>query len=188
MEERHSNEDEAAASNPFLLTTGRLRLHAASLPLVTADLHHREKLHRLIGAVPASDWPPPLVDVSFMLRLKQSLLDCPHHHGFTSWYCTLPARAALVGLAGFKGRPQQGMVEIGYAFVRSYHGLGLGTEAVRALTGWALDQGVKVVRAETLPELPASRRLLQKCGYLPVPCPDREVLRYERRRVGRGPF
>lgn len=75
----------------------------------------------------------------------------------------------LIGGIGFKGAPgKDGKVEIGYGIDEPYRRHGYGSEAVAALTQWALLQwGVKTVWAQTEPDNAASQALLLKCGFVP---------------------
>jgi RimJ/RimL family protein N-acetyltransferase len=60
----------------------------------------------------------------------------------------------------------QGAVEIGYGFAPADWGQGYATEAVRALTAHFLQEsGVRTVTAQTAVANPASRRVLEKCGF-----------------------
>ena len=73
---------------------------------------------------------------------------------------------AVVGSCSFKGPPLDGIVEIAYAIETEYEGNGFATEAARALVEFASGSGeVYLVRAHTLPEAPASKRVLAKCGF-----------------------
>ena len=72
-----------------------------------------------------------------------------------------------VGTGGFKGPPDaDGMVEIAYGVAPEHQGRGYATEAAEALVAYAFGNGqVRVVRAHTLPENDASKRVLEKCGF-----------------------
>ena len=75
----------------------------------------------------------------------------------------------VVGGVAFKGLNADGMVEIGYGVFDGHEGRGYATEAVGALTSWALRQpGVLRVEAETAPDNLASQRVLEKCGFVPL--------------------
>src|SRR5262245_42713492 len=70
----------------------------------------------------------------------------------------------LIGHVGLS--PSRGAVEIGYAIEARMHGRGLATEAIAAMSAWALDelllpQVIGVVGAENV----ASRRVLEKAGF-----------------------
>lgn len=73
----------------------------------------------------------------------------------------------VIGSCGFKGPvDSSGMVEIAYGIVPAYQARGYATEAARALIDFALaTEGVRVVRAHTLPTPNASTRVLTKCGF-----------------------
>ena len=75
---------------------------------------------------------------------------------------------SVIGTVGFKGAPDaQGMVEIAYGVVPSFERQGIATEATRAMARWALTQdGVRLVRAHTAPEVNSSMRVLAKCGFV----------------------
>jgi [ribosomal protein S5]-alanine N-acetyltransferase len=148
------------------LRTPRLELIAATLEMVVADLHRRDQLPRLLNAELGPGWPPPLIDVAAMQWLKRSLHDDPTLGGWTTWYWILRQPRLLVGLSGFKSRPVNGVVEIGYSLLPSFHRRGLASEAVTAMVTWAFAQGVETVFAETLPELIASQRVLLKNGFV----------------------
>jgi RimJ/RimL family protein N-acetyltransferase len=165
------------------LRTPRLELISATLEIVLADLHRRHELPALLKADVAEGWPPPLVDVRAMEGVKQALIADPFLGGWTAWYWMSPRPRTLIGLSGFKGRPSKGAVELGYSLLPQYHGRGLATEAVGAMTRWALANGAELVFAETLPELAASQRVLLKNGFR---CAgegsEPGVIRFERRQ------
>ena len=74
----------------------------------------------------------------------------------------------VVGNLSFKGLDDNGMVEIGYGMNPEYERKGLMTEAVAAMVRWASQQpGVLSVEAETEPDNIASRRVLEKAGFVP---------------------
>lgn len=72
----------------------------------------------------------------------------------------------VVGEIGFVGPPRLGVVTIGYAVVPTARRQGFATEAIEALTAWAVAQpGVGEVRAQTLPDNEPSIRALLGAGY-----------------------
>lgn len=93
----------------------------------------------------------------------------------TQWLAVLKTEQRIVGGLGFKGPADDaGRVEIGYGFAPDYHNRGLATEAVRALTGWALAQpGIAGVMAETANTNVPSMRVLQKAGFVITSATDR---------------
>lgn len=71
-----------------------------------------------------------------------------------------------VGQMGFRDRPVDGVVEVGYGINPSYQKRGYATEMVQALTDWALAQPtVRRVVAECRPDNLGSIRVLEKSGF-----------------------
>ncbi len=71
----------------------------------------------------------------------------------------------LAGIGGFKGAPQDGALEIGYAIVPELRGRGLATNAARALVNRARAAGVTLVGAHTLATPDASTAVLTRLGF-----------------------
>ena len=67
----------------------------------------------------------------------------------------------------FKGLGDDGVVEIGYGLKEEYRHHGYMTEAVKAITEWALSQeSVNQVEAETDVENIASQKVLFRSGFV----------------------
>ena len=90
-------------------------------------------------------------------------------HGDERWGFSLVVRLEdmiVIGEIGFVGPPGDGAVMIGYAIVPSARRQGYATEAISALSRWALEQPeVGEVRAQTLPDNEASIRALLRAGF-----------------------
>ena len=93
----------------------------------------------------------------------------------------------VLGSVVFKGRPADGIAEVGYGIEDASRGQGLATEATRACMEWALAQdGIAAVQATTFPWHHASLAVIRKLGM--QPCGTREhdmlgeLLVFERRR------
>ena len=85
----------------------------------------------------------------------------------------------IVGSLAFKGLDDNGRTEIGYGMHPGYEGKGLMTEAVTAVVRWAAEQpGVASIEAETAPDHIASRRVLEKAGFVPSGVAGTEGPRY----------
>lgn len=105
------------------------------------------------------------VSVEWLALLESSSGQDPWVHGF----CIVNDDGAQVGLGSFKGPPVDGIVEIAYAVAPKYQGYGYATAAARALAAHAFESGqVHSVRAHTLPDGIASRRVLIKAGFSKV--------------------
>jgi RimJ/RimL family protein N-acetyltransferase len=71
----------------------------------------------------------------------------------------------VVGGIGFHRPPgADGAVEVGYGVVPSHWNQGICTEALRAIVGFAREQGARRVEARSLPSNGASRRVMEKVG------------------------
>ena len=93
----------------------------------------------------------------------------PEDWGWYALWLIVRKDGAQIGNLSFKGVPENGMVELGYGIAEEYRGLGYATEAVETILAWAFDQpGVNSVAAETEADNAASRRVLEKCGFVPA--------------------
>lgn len=133
------------------IRTARLVLEPASVAVAQAVLD---------GAGPdaAPGWPGP--DVLQVFRLAAE------YGGDPGW---LVLRDGLVvGECGTHGGPDaDGAVEIRYGIAPAERGQGMATETCAALSAWLLAQpGVDRVTARThAAGNPASRRVLERCGF-----------------------
>jgi RimJ/RimL family protein N-acetyltransferase len=90
-------------------------------------------------------------------------------HGDERFGFSLIVRAdgLVIGEIGFVGPPREGAVTIGYAIVPSARRQGYATEAISALSAWALGEPeVREVRAQTVPENQPSIRALLRAGFV----------------------
>jgi [ribosomal protein S5]-alanine N-acetyltransferase len=95
------------------------------------------------------------------------LLDAARGAGERAWGPQLffDSDGALVGNGGWKGPPQDGVAELGYAVAPGRQRRGIATAVVRSLLDQARSAHVKVVCAHTLAEENASTRVLARCGF-----------------------
>ena len=111
-------------------------------------------------------------DVTMKAAYREMLQGALDHPEQWEWYAIWIIErkdGCKVGDLCFKGRNDDGSVEIGYGILPEYQGRGYATEAVEAMVSWALCQsGVRRVEAETEPDNKASQRVLEKCGFLPT--------------------
>lgn len=95
------------------------------------------------------------------------------------------SRGSIVGRANLKGiDTAAGVAEVGYRVAQSACGQGLATQALEHLIGqaqarWALTQLVAYV----FPENAGSRKVLERCGFLPEHPVNRDAAAVERRFV-----
>ena len=110
-------------------------------------------------------------DAELRAAYRQMLEGCLRYPEQWLWYAMWMIElrnGTHVGDFCFKGLAADGAAEIGYGILEEYQGQGYATEAVDAAVRWALRQpDVTRVEAETAPDNLASRRVLEKCGFLP---------------------
>ncbi|MBU7595395.1 GNAT family N-acetyltransferase [Metabacillus halosaccharovorans] len=83
--------------------------------------------------------------------------------GWGVWLVFSQTDQQLIGDIGFKGKPVDGVVEVGYGISPDEQNKGYATEAVEALVNWAFQTGkVNKIVAETLITNEASIRVLEK--------------------------
>jgi RimJ/RimL family protein N-acetyltransferase len=160
-----------------------MTLVAANYRLLEADLESRSALAELLSAEVPENWPPDLYERQAMKFALQMLRDDPKLPGWSFWYLLTraPDVPKLLGLCGFKGRPDEtGSVEIGYSVLAQFQAQGYATEAVTRLLVWAFShQNVREVSAETLPHLRKSIRVMEKNGFsFTGPGSEHGVIRY----------
>jgi [ribosomal protein S5]-alanine N-acetyltransferase len=100
----------------------------------------------------------------FLSALQEATAPDPWRFGFAIVH---RIGTVVIGLCGFAGPPDSdGLVEIAYSISPDYQGRGFATEVARALVDFASSSGrVRTVCAYTLPEMNASTRVLEKCGF-----------------------
>ncbi|MFX3623421.1 MAG: GNAT family N-acetyltransferase [Ectobacillus sp.] len=87
--------------------------------------------------------------------------------GWGAWYVLEQNTNEIIGDIGFKGKPNEGEVEVGYGMIPSVRGKGYASEAVAALLQWAFGTGeVQIVLAECLKTNGPSIRVLEKLGFI----------------------
>ena len=72
---------------------------------------------------------------------------------------------SLVGNGGWKGPPQDGSAELGYAVAPSRQRRGIATTAVRELVERGRRAGLRLVVAHTLAAPGGSTKVLERCGF-----------------------
>ena len=90
----------------------------------------------------------------------------PSASPWTSYQLVDAATSLVVGGAGFKSAPVDGVVEIGYGLAASARGRGLATEAVEGLVVFAAaTTQVTAVEAHTEPGNVSSQQVLLRAGF-----------------------
>jgi [ribosomal protein S5]-alanine N-acetyltransferase len=143
------------------IETEHLRIIPGTLELWEAERGERNYFAELLRARVPENWPPPLVPD-------------PSEGGWWTWYVVArggsEAEEVLVGSGGMKGWPAlTGEIQLGCSFLLEFQALGYGTELIRALTRWSLEQpNVRHVFAEIHRDHEAAREVLNRVGFVRV--------------------
>jgi [ribosomal protein S5]-alanine N-acetyltransferase len=130
-------------------------------PRLRVVLQSAADVERMIDAMPESDRAQ--VSPDWLARMRASKEPDPWTHGFL---VIEQSSNLVIGNCGFKGPPADGSVEIAYAIDSAHESLGYATEAAQALVDFASSRdAVRLIRAHTLPDGNASKRVLAKCGF-----------------------
>lgn len=88
-----------------------------------------------------------------------------HQHGFGLWLVAQTSDDAAIGVCGLIKRDNLEDVDIGFAFLPSYRGLGYAVESAAAVMEYGRQHlGIHRIVAITTPDNEASQRLLKKIG------------------------
>lgn len=124
-------------------------------------LQTREEVERMIEAM--SEYEKAQLSAEWLARLRTAEEGDPWAYAFR---VVLRETATVVGTCSFKGPPVDGIVEIAYGISPEYEGNGYATEAAQALADFASSLAeVRLIRAHTLPDALASKRVLAKCRF-----------------------
>lgn len=142
------------------VTTDRLLLHAI-------DVAEGERIvARTAG--PADVWAgdfPFEGDVGAVAAFLRATATDGEQRPFGCYRITRRADGQAIGGIGFKGQPDDGVVEIGYGLVPSARGHGFASEAVVAVLAIAAEHQVLRVVADTTIDNIASQRTLVRAGF-----------------------
>lgn len=110
----------------------------------------------------------PVMKQAYSEMLGGCLADPANRVWYAMWYMELKEfPGSIAGEFCFKGIGSRGAVEIGYGLRDGYCGKGYMTEAVKAVSGWALTQkDVTRIKSETDPDNLASQRVLFNAGFI----------------------
>ena len=109
-------------------------------------------------------------DEGLKLAYTEMLTMAVENPQYRPWYATWfieNTDGQRVGELCFKGLSADGTAEIGYGILPDFQNRGYATEAVKAVTVWALSQpNVNTIIAETEADNLASQKVLLNCGFL----------------------
>ncbi|WNB93993.1 GNAT family N-acetyltransferase [Bacillus sp. NEB1478] len=99
----------------------------------------------------------------FIKKYLENLKEDASLLGWGVWFVIEKESGMIIGDIGFKGKPVDHTVEVGYGIIPSAQNKGYATESVHRIIEWALDhQEVHNVVAECLDDNTASIKVLEK--------------------------
>jgi RimJ/RimL family protein N-acetyltransferase len=171
-----------------VIETARLRLVPMTLEAVEAVLERdKARAERVIGATFPGAWPnDDLVARAFPSSLE-AIRAAPDVRLWGDSLVLAKSEPRVIGSVVFKGRPDDGVAEVGYGIEEGSRGHGYAAEATAACVEWALAQPeVVAVRATTFPWHAASLGVIRRLGMSPCGTREHDVLGellvFERRR------
>jgi len=152
-----------------MITTERLELLPLSLDQLIIGLNSIADLSNSLGIPLDQELFEGVAQRAVKMKIeKMSKTTIESHEWFTYWLIEIKEEKTGVGLAGFKGLPDQGgAVEIGYGIDEKYRGKGYMSEAVKALIKWAFlhDNCTRVTATNVLATNFASQKVLLHAGF-----------------------
>jgi len=110
-----------------------------------------------------SEYDRAQVSADWLDRLREAEEGDPWRYAFRVVH---RETGEVVGTCSFKGPPADGIAEVAYGIDPEHRCQGYATEAAQALVDFASSCAeVTLVRAHTLPDSIASKRVLAKCGF-----------------------
>ncbi|MEM1166561.1 MAG: GNAT family N-acetyltransferase [Planctomycetota bacterium] len=144
----------------------RLELIPSSPALARAAHEDRVALGELLNCAISNRWPPELI-AGELEPAADLVCDQPDLGHWSIWYAIDRAEHLLVGNVRFPSPPdERGVVEIRYAMADDERGKGYATEAVGAMSDWALGPGgAAAIRARVPVDNASAIRVLEKAGF-----------------------
>ena len=134
-----------------MIETKRIKMYPAS----------REQMEKIIAAETSEE-----LKVAYSEMLEGCLQHMDEWEWYAMWNIEL-INGTRVGDLNFKGLDENGVTEIGYVILGEYQDQGYATEAVKAVTKWALQKNnVTAIEAETDVNNIISQKVLAKCGFI----------------------
>ncbi|MFD2286123.1 GNAT family N-acetyltransferase [Pedobacter petrophilus] len=146
--------------------TDRLILIPFTTEILTSIENDEGALLKANKLVYSKGWPDEDALETFP-KIKRNLALVTLPTGFESWLIVKEDGLAIIGDAGFKGRPDHdGRIDLGYAIAAGERKNGYALEAAEGLMNWAFQQqGVRAVTASCLKSNAGSAKLLQKLAF-----------------------
>ena len=151
------------------IATSRLSLITTTPEMLRSEQAGEGRLSELIRCVVPPNWPHENWEPHVYDFLLKQLEEHPEQLGWNRYVGLVSpdgSRTLIGSLGGFtKVDPSE--AEIGYGFLPQFEGQGFATEGARALIEYLRgEEGIVSVIAHTFPSIPASIRVMEKCGMV----------------------
>jgi [ribosomal protein S5]-alanine N-acetyltransferase len=152
------------------IVTPRLSLISATPEMLRSEQAGEGRLGEFIRCVVPTNWPhenwePHVYD--FMLTQLAEHPEQLGWHRYVSLISPDGSRTLIGSLGAFTKAGHPSECEIGYGMLPQFEGQGFATEGARALIEYLrCDERIESVIAHTFPSIPASIRVMEKCGMV----------------------
>jgi [ribosomal protein S5]-alanine N-acetyltransferase len=165
------------------ICTARLDLIALTPECALSEQAADGRLGELTRAKVPAAWPPEHWEPHVFVWVLKRFAEHPEEIGWGRLMALreLDGSRTLIGtLGGHRKAEAWEECEVGWGLLPEFQGLGYATEGALAFIAWVLrDATVKVISAQTFPSLPASIRVMEKCGMrFEGPGDDEGTVRY----------
>lgn len=159
-------------SDIFRIETTNLFLVPLPLNYLKKCLNGRRTMEEALGLSPVGiplecETKETMKALNNMISLVENNLN--FEKWFTNWEFILKEKNRIIGGGAFYGAPNLEnafVVEIAYIIQEDFRNLGFGTEAVKAMSSWALQNGAKEIIALIEDYNISSQKLIEKCGFV----------------------
>ena len=150
------------------ILTPRLALIAITHEAIRAEQNTTHRLAEVIQCAIPNDWPPPHWEPHVFDLMLSQFERHPDQLGWPRYIALInPDRSrTLIGFVGAYSKTDPPVEsEIGYTLLPSFGGNGYATEATKALIDFLRqDPRIMSIYSDTLPNLTASIKVLERCG------------------------
>ncbi|MBY0562614.1 MAG: GNAT family N-acetyltransferase [Hyphomonadaceae bacterium] len=155
----------------LVVTAQRLALLALDKDLAALQAGSRSAFFNAIAVMHEPLWPPSPFELAALDWAAANLAQDPEGEGWYGWMMLANegerAPPRLVGIAALIGRPDiDGEVELAFGLMPEYRGRGYGAEAVRALSGWAFENGASRIVVHLDAEDAGAAHTLARSGFV----------------------
>lgn len=152
------------------IVTSRLALICLTPEMLRSEQAGEGRLGEFIRGVVPTNWPHENWEPHVYDFLLTQLGEHPEQlgwHRYVSLICADGSRTLIGSVGAFSRDSNPSECEIGYGMLPQFEGHGFATEAARALIEYLRgDERIVSVIAHTFPSIPASIRVMEKCGMV----------------------